>query len=84
MSAKPKYANYAELAAAFKSGELSPHYYIMLDKGGMDASLTYYDKAASDEENERMNNGCKALFDPEYCDHIFDLYKSLGIRAEWC
>lgn len=80
----PKYKNYAELAAAFKSGELSPHYYIMLDKGGADASLNYYDKTATDAENEAKQEGCDALFNAEYSDHIFDLYKALGIRAEWC
>lgn len=80
----PKYKDYAELAAAFKSGELDKHYYIMLDKGGADASLNYYNDKASDGENERKQDECSALFDPEYSDHIFDLYKALGIRAEWC
>jgi len=81
---KPKYKNYTELAAAFKSGELSPHYYIMLDKGGADASLNYYDPKATDDENEKKQEECSALFNPMYSEHIFDLYKALGIRAEWC
>lgn len=80
----PKYKSYTELAAAFKSGELSSHYYIMLDKGGMDASLNYYNKDESDEVNEAKQEACRDLFKPEYCDHIFDLYAALGIRAEWC
>lgn len=80
----PKYRNYAALSAAFKSGELSQHHYIMLDKGGMDASLSYRDPAAPAEENDKRNDECRALFDPEYADHIFDLYAALGIRAEWC
>jgi hypothetical protein len=81
---KPKYANYAELAAAFKSGELDQHYYMMLDKGGADASLCYHNPKLSDVENDRKSDECSKLFRPEYSDHIFDLYQALGIRAEWC
>jgi hypothetical protein len=81
---KPKYANYAELAAAFKSGELDQHYHIMLDKGGAAASLCYHNPKLSDDENERKSDECSKLFQPEYSDHIDDLYQALGIRAEWC
>ncbi len=49
---KPKYANYAELAAAFKSGELGKGYYLMLDKGGTENCLNFYDKDLSDEDND--------------------------------
>lgn len=80
----PKYKDYAELAAAFKSGELDEHYYIMLDKGGADASLCYHNPEKSERENDQINDHLTDLFDPEYSDHIFDLYKALGIRAEWC
>jgi hypothetical protein len=81
---KPKYKNYAELSAAFKSGELDSNYYIMLDKGGADASLCYYNSSFSDEENEKKGDECSTLFNPEYSRHIFDLYAALGIRAERC
>lgn len=81
----PKYKDYAELSAAFKSGELDQlYYYIMLDKGGNMASLCYHNPEFDDLENDRMNDECSKMFQPEYSDHIFDLYKALGIRAEWC
>lgn len=81
----PKYKNYAELAAAFKSGELSSNYSIMLDKGGADARLVYCgtDDMADDEIDQKAAE-CKALFQPEYMDHILDLYAALGINVEWC
>lgn len=82
MPTKPKYANYAELAAAFKSGELSEHYYLVLDKGGRENILRYHDPAASEEENDRKQNGCSDLFDGDR--RIEELFVALGIRAEWC
>lgn len=82
---KPKYKDYAALSAAFKSGELdAKKYYIMLDKGGADASLCFQDENLSEEDNEAMNDKCASLFDPKYSDHIDDLYSALGIPMQWC
>lgn len=81
---EPKYKNYTELAAAFKSGELDKHYYMMLDKGGSECSLSYFNEDASDEENDRKSNECQDLFNYEYDEHIEALFEALGIRAEWC
>jgi hypothetical protein len=78
---KPKYSNYAELAAAFKSGELSKHYYLMLDKGGTENSLNYFDPNASDEENEKMQNGCAELFGGDH--DIETVFDALGIPWLW-
>lgn len=78
----PKYANYAELAAAFKSGELDEHYYLMLDNGGTENCLNYWDKNASDEENERKQEECSSLFDPG--DDPKAMFEAMGIRCKWC
>lgn len=82
---KAKYKNYAELSVAFKSGELDrSHYSIVLDKGGMQADLRYYNDKLSEKENEREQEKCRSIFKPEYADHIDDLYVALGIPCEWC
>lgn len=82
--ANAKYKNYAELAAAFKSGELDKHHFIELDKGGMQADLRYWNPALSEELNEKRNQEVKKLFKPKYADHIDDLYVALGIPMQWC
>ena len=86
-----KYKNYSEIAAAFKSGKLQSAkdktgkitgYYIMLDKGGCENSLNFYDPKLSDEENEKRQEGCSAIFDPP--DGVEALFEALGIPCEWC
>ena len=86
-----KYKNYAELALAFKSGKLpsAPDtvgkpigYYIMLDKGGCQNSLNFYDPKLSDEENEKRQEGCSEIFDPP--EGVEPLFEALGIPCEWC
>jgi hypothetical protein len=77
-----KYKNYTELATAFKSGELPKGYYLLLDKGGNENRLTFYDCELSDEENERRQGACNEIFEPPYgVEAIFD---ALGIPYEWC
>ena len=78
-----KYRNYSELAEAFKSGELDVNYRIVLDKGGNDASLNYYNPKLSERENELKQAECINLFDPTYREHLDDLFVALGIPMEW-
>jgi len=78
---KPKYETYAELAAAFKSGELGKGYFLMLDKGGTENSLNFYDEDLSDEENERKQEECSEMFE---CPELETVFADLGIPAEWC
>lgn len=82
-SKKPKYKNYTELSAAFKSGELGKGYYMMMDKGGSSNSLNFYDDTLSDEENEKRQEECGKLFNWQYGEHIEALYEALGIPCEW-
>lgn len=81
---KKVYKTYTELAAAFKSGELDPaKYYLMLDKGARENSLSrHYDDSLSEEENERLMDEASAMWpnDPE----IEELFKIAGIPCEWC
>jgi hypothetical protein len=60
---------------------LDEHYYLMLDKGGTENSLNYYNPALSDEELERKQEECSELFvgpdDPRA------MFESMGIRCEW-
>lgn len=78
---KRKYNTYAELAAAFKSGELGKGYYLMLDKGAHENCLSFRDDDLSDEENERRQDECADWFgEPE----IEELFSLAGIPAEWC
>ncbi len=79
----PKYKNYAELAAAFKSGELKKGYYLMLDKSGTENSLSFYDSALTDSENEILQDGCRELFDGDN-QKIESAFDALGIPNEWC
>lgn len=79
---KPKYANYAELAAAFKSGELGEHYFLRLDKGAMENRLRYFNGDLTDEENEAKQEECRSWFDGDR--DVDELFEALGIRAEWC
>lgn len=82
---KPKYKTYLELAAAFKSGELPKGYYMMMDKGGAEASLNFYDKSLSDEELEEKQDACMDLFNPPQSDAIVeDLFNEMGIPCQWC
>lgn len=67
MPKKPKYADYAELSAAFKSGELEPGYHIMIDKGGTSCSLRFYRADFTDEENDKRSDAISELFDE--CAH---------------
>lgn len=81
----PKYKNYAELSAAFKSGELdAKHYYISLDKGGYDARLCYSNDEMDDGKLDEKNDEAKEIFTPPYRRHIHDLYAALGIPVEDC
>lgn len=78
----PKYKTYGELAAAFKSGELDQYYYLMLDKGGTENSLNYYNPELSDAALEAKQAECSELFN---CDNDMEqVFKSLGIPCEWC
>lgn len=79
---KPKYKNYAELSAAFKSGELSKGYFLMLDKGGTENSLCFADDSLSDEEVDKINDKCGDLFSGD--QPIESIFEALGIPAEWC
>lgn len=79
----PKYKTYAELSAAFKSGELDPAVYsIILDKGGTENYLRWHKEGASDSERDRMNDECGKLFDGD--QRIEGLFEALGIPCEWC
>jgi hypothetical protein len=79
---KRKYNSYAELAAAFKSGELDEHYYLMLDKGAQENCLCYSNPALSDEENAKKSDEASAMWpgDPP----IEGIFEAAGIRVEWC
>lgn len=82
---EPKYKTYAELSAAFKSGELDKSkYYIMLDKSGTENSFCHrYDPNLSDEENDLADEKCRQIFQtPE--DEVEALFEALKIPAEWC
>lgn len=87
----PEFTTYEEVAAAFKSGALEngtdakgrrTGYYIMLDKGGCENSLSFYDPNLSDRENERRQDECNKIFEPPY--GVEPLFKALGIPCEWC
>lgn len=78
----PKYNSYAELIAAFKSGELDQHYYLVLDKCAQENVLSYHNPALSDEENEARREDAGARFDGDR--PIEELFEAAGIRAEWC
>lgn len=80
---KPKYKTYAELAAAFKSGELGRGYFLMLDKGGCENSLSFHDPLLSDEDNEREDEKCRDLFDGDGV-RIETAFTALGIPWGWC
>lgn len=77
-----KYNNYAELASAFKSGELDEHYYLMLDKGGTENCLNYFNPDLTDEENEKRQEECDRLF--HATDDPKEMFESMGIRCKWC
>lgn len=77
------YKSYAELSAAFKSGELDRNkYYLMLDKGGTENSLSaHYDPNISDCENSILQEQAAAMFPGEHSiDTVFD---ALEIPCEW-
>lgn len=78
----PKYANYAELAAAFKSGELGKGYYLMLDKRGTENCLCFHDESLSDEENDEKSDECSDLFTQP--DDMLEVFTSMGIPSKWC
>lgn len=80
----PKYNNYTELAAAFKSGELSSdNYFLRLDKGGTENSLCWIDDPElSDDENAAKSDECRELFDGD--QSIETVFEALGIPCEWC
>ena len=82
---EPKYKTYAELSAAFKSGELDPAcYFLVLDKGGTENHLRWHKEGASDSERDRMNDECRKLFDGGRPDAIEELFAAAGIPCEWC
>lgn len=81
----PKYKTYAELSAAFKSGELDKSkYYIMLDKGGTENKFCCrYDPELSDAQNEDNDDRAMDIFiTPD--QEIEALFEALEIPAEWC
>lgn len=79
----PKYKNYAELAAAFKSGELSSdHYALVLDKGGTENYLRYYNPDESEEVNDAKSDECSKLFNGD--QSIESIFEAAGIPCEWC
>jgi len=83
MPKNPKYKNYTELAAAFKSGELSSaHYTLVLDKGAAENHLRYYNPDESDEVNEAKSDECRNLFDGD--QPIESIFEAAGIPCEWC
>ena len=82
---KKIYKNYAELAAAFKSGELGPEYYLMLDKGGTSNSLSrHHDDKLSDQENDRLMDEASDMFPNGDDCEIEEIFKMAGIPCEWC
>jgi 23S rRNA-/tRNA-specific pseudouridylate synthase len=76
------YKTYAALSAAFKSGELDKHYYLMLDKGAQENCLCYHNPDLTDEENDLKQEQASAMWpqDPP----IEGLFEAAGIRCEWC
>jgi hypothetical protein len=76
-----KYGDYVELAAAFKSGELGKGYLLVLDKGGTENTLTFYDPDLSEEENGRRQDECAELFNPDF--GVEPMLEALGIPFEW-
>lgn len=78
-----KYKNYNELSEAFKSGELTEHHRLQLDKGGTHTVLYYEDPNASNGENRRMSKQCEKLWAAKYRP-IESLFEALGIPAENC
>jgi 23S rRNA-/tRNA-specific pseudouridylate synthase len=80
--AKKTYKSYAALSAAFKSGELDKHYYLMLDKGAQENCLCYHNPKLSDEENDRLSEEASAMWrnDPP----IEELFEAAGIPCAWC
>jgi len=77
-----KYHTYAQLAAAFKSGELTKHHYLMLDKGGTENMLCFHNPKFTDEQNDAENSKCSDMFDGG--DGIEGMLTALGIKNEWC
>lgn len=86
-----KYNSYKELAEAFRSGALptgkmrprKAGYFLMLDKGGTQNSLSYIpEEGMSDEENEKKQEECADIFEaPEGVEAMLD---ALGIPWDWC
>ena len=82
---KPKYTTIAQLAEAFKSGELDKDkHYLMLDKGGMDVSLSVVNEWGDDDKYERESDKVGALCEIEYGEPIEQALTALGIPWEWC
>lgn len=76
-----KYTTLAELAAAFKSGELDDTYYLWMDKGGN--ALTLHQHGPEEGENERWEK-CQKIFKWSYSEPLTELFEMAGIPAEWC
>jgi len=81
MEQKAKYTTLAQLAAAFKSGELDHSYRLVVDKGG--CSLHLRQEGPEETESDRYDH-CEYLFRREYGDPMIELLALAGIPAEWC
>lgn len=77
-----QYTTYVQLAAAFKSGELTDFHYLMLDKGAQENCLCYYNPNESEEVNELKSDEARKMWrnDPP----IEEVFEAAGIRCEWC
>lgn len=84
VSDKAKYTTIGEIAKAFASGELNRDVHsIMLDKGGMSASLTAcWDENLSDDENDDRIESAGGLVEIEYGSPLEQALDALGIP--WC
>ncbi len=80
-----KYTTIAEVAKAFQSGELDRSTQsLLLDKGGMQVSLTYtYSDTLSEEENEKKWDESHRLVAIEYAEPLEQALTALGIPWQW-
>jgi len=75
-----KYNTYAELAAAFKSGELSSNYTLMVDNDY--CWLRYRNPLLPDYENDHLSDKARELFVGNGQVDFLSAIRDLGIKAE--
>lgn len=75
-----KYNTYAELAEAFKSGELSNNYTLMVDNDY--CWLRYYNQSLPDYENDHLTDKARELFRGNGEKDFLEAIRSLDINAE--